>query len=346
MNIIINGKFITQRVTGVQRYAREIINELDKIVKDGVIEIVVPQCDIQNLPKLKNIKIKQIGKLKGNMWEQISLPLYAIKNNKLILNLCNSSPILKPDIVCIHDIKIKARPQDFSKKFLYWYKIMFFNTFKRSKAILTVSEFSKSEINKYYGVSPDRIHVIYNGWQHYNSIGFDENTLSKYGLIKGQYYFAMSSLEPNKNFRWIVETAKNNPNEVFAIAGSVNKDVFNNNFENADIDNVSFLGYVSDEEAKTLMRDCKAFLFPSFYEGFGIPPLEALSAGARAIVSDTACMREIFSSSVAYIDPNKPCRNMSLLNLEGVDLPEKVLNRFSWSNSANSLKALLDKYGG
>ena len=188
-----------------------------------------------------------------------------------------------PGIVCIHDVKIKATPQYFSKKFRLWYEILFGNATKRAKKIITVSEFSKSEIVKYFKVDPDNITVIPNAWQHYERIGYDESALSTYGLEKNNYYFSMCSLEPNKNFKWIAEEARKNADMTFAVAGSINRNVFSEGLGFELPPNMKLLGFVSDEEAKTLMRDCSAFLFPTFYEGFGIPPLEAISAGAHKL---------------------------------------------------------------
>ena len=85
-----------------------------------------------------------------------------------------------------------------------------------------------------------------------------------------------------------------------------------------------YLGYVTDGEAKALMANCRAFLFPTLYEGFGIPPLEAIACGApRVIVSDTPCMREIYGPHAAYLDP------------------AELLGQYSWSASARRLAGLL-----
>ena len=331
--IIINGRFLLHRITGVERYAHELIYELDKIVKPGVIEMAVPP-ETENIPKYKNIKVKKVGKLHNRLWEHISFPLYLIKREGVSLNLCNVAPLPSPGIVCIHDVKIKARPQDYSKKFLLWYNILFLNACKRAKKIITVSEFSKKEICKYYKVDPARIVVIPNAWQHYDRIGYDEKALDKYGLDKGQFFFSMSSMEPNKNFKWVAEAARKNPEMIFAVAGSINKTVFAEGLGFACPDNMKLLGYVSDEEAKTLMRDCKAFIFPSYYEGFGIPPLEAISAGCeRVIVSDTEVMHEVFGEDVSYI------RGYILHCNNGGN---SCLDKFSWSMSASLLNNVIN----
>lgn len=341
--IIINGRFLTHRTTGVERYAREIISELDKIVSPGEVEMAVPvgACDI---PKYHNIRVVKVGRLKNVLWEHISFPLYVARRKGISLNLCNTAPLLFPGIVCIHDMKIKAVPQFFDKKFLVWYKLLFFNAAKRAKVIITVSEFSESEIIKYYKVDAGKIHVIPNAWQHFGRVEYDEKTLEKYGLTLNEYYFAMCSLEPNKNFRWIAETACAYPERMFAVAGAVNRKVFSEGLGFACPKNMMLLGYVSDEEAKTLMRDCRAFLFPTFYEGFGIPPLEALSAGAKQVmVSDTLVMHEIYGASVTYIDPHKACEGLDVTEDSRIDA-SNVFERFSWADSARKLFDVLNRH--
>ena len=334
--IIINGRFLTQRTTGVQRYAREILNELDKIVDSEKVELAVPEnVPIESIPKYKNINVKVIGKLQDILWEHISFPLYVLKKRGISLNLCNVAPLLAPGIVCIHDMKIKAHPEYFNKKFVVWYNILFKNEICRAKTLITVSEFSKREICKYYNVKPEKIIVISNSWQHYNRVGYDENALKKYELNEKKYYFSMCSLEPNKNFRWIAAAAEKNPNYTFAIAGSINNKVFEQGLNYSCPSNLKLLGYVTDQEAKELLKNCFAFIFPSFYEGFGIPPLEAISAGTeRIIVSDIPQMHEMFGNEVTYINPyelpgklicKKKCNSKT------------ILNQFSWEESAKKM---------
>ncbi|MGL5312044.1 MAG: glycosyltransferase, partial [Peptostreptococcaceae bacterium] len=175
--IVINGRFLTQNITGVQRFAHEIIRELDNIVKPGEYKILAPKNIIYKDLDYKNIKIEICGNLKGHLWEQIELPYYVKKNKAELINLCNTAPILNPNIVAIHDIQTKVHPEFFSKKFALWYNLMNKFNIKNSKKIITVSNFSKSEIVKYYGVSEDKITVIYNGWEHMDRIQKDDTIL-------------------------------------------------------------------------------------------------------------------------------------------------------------------------
>lgn len=331
--IIINGRFLNKQITGVQRFAREIVGELDSLASPGVFEIAVEK-GTQNLPNYHNIKIIEIGRLHGNLWEQISLPNYVKKEKASCLSLCNSSPLRCSDYITIFDMKIKAHPNFFSKKFRIWYNYLFLKSIKRAKLIFTDSEFAKSEIVKYYpDCSINKIVVTYCGWQHMDRVPFCETVLEKYTLTKGSFYYAMGSFDPNKNFVWIAAQAKKNPNSIFAIAGSINRKVFSNKIKYEFPDNLKILGYVSDSEAKTLMRDCKAFLFPSIYEGFGIPPLEAVASGCKSIiVSDLSVMHELFLDSANYIQAEK-----TLDDYNRTDNFATILSRFSWRESAKKM---------
>lgn len=340
MKIVINGKFLAQRISGVQRYAHELLAEFDKLCNDLDVEIAVPK-NVEELPNYSNIKSIKIGKFKSNFWEQISFPRYVKKKKAISLNLCNSAPLRGKKIVTIHDVKIKAHPEFFSKKFLLWYRYLFKNITKKSKAIITVSNFSKREIVKYYGVDPNRVFVISNAWQHFEKIAYDAQALCKYKLEKENYFFSMSNLEPNKNLKWILQAALQYPDRIFAVAGIKNNKIFAQQKIQLP-ENVKLLGYVSDEEAKTLMRDCKAFIFPTIYEGFGIPPLEAVAAGAkRIIVSDSEVMHEVFGDSAEYIsDFDFFSKSPPIHKFEEIN--KANLLRYSWEESSKKLYEILN----
>ena len=342
MKIVINGKFLTQRQTGAQRYAREIATELDTISGFEEIMLAVPKGD-WDIPSYSNIKVVVVGSLHGVAWEQISLPIYAKRKGYTILNLCNVAPLLKPDFSTIFDMKIKSHPQFYGWKFRLWYKLLFANQTRRCKKIFTDSHDAKNEILKYYpNTSSDKIQVAHASWEHFNKVGYDENALCKYSLEKGKYCFAMGSLEPNKNFKWVAEISKKNSEIVFAIAGSLNAKVFANGLGFKCPENMNLLGFVSDEEAKTLMRDAKAFLFPSFCEGFGMPPLEAISSGCpRIIVSDIPVMHEIFEDNAVYVNPNEYNYELSELLTNSKCDVESVLKRFSWKESAKIIYKII-----
>lgn len=329
--IIINGRFLTHRITGVERYAREILSELDTMISPGEFVLAVPP-NTGVIPVYKNIEVMRIGKFQNYLWEHVSFPIFVKIKRGISLNLCNTAPFISPGVVTIFDMKIRQHPEFFSRKFVAVYRFLFRNETLRAKLIFTDSYSAKDDIIKYYNVREDRIVVTHCAWQHFNRIGFDEHAVRKYGLENDGYYFALGSFDPNKNFGWIAEVASKNPNMIFAVAGTVNKTVFSAKFGFECPDNLKLLGYITDEEAKTLMKRCKAFLFPSFCEGFGMPPLEAMSAGAKHIVvSDIPVMHEVFGDTVQYINPK--IRKMVEIGDKKVDFSE-VLERFSWRESA------------
>lgn len=341
MKYAINGRFLTQRVTGVQRFAKEIVKALDNNENANDFCIVVPR-DYDRSYKLENISIIEIGKNTGIIWEQTSF-LYYILTKKLIgINLGNVAPLLKPDVVFIHDVKLVINPQWFNWKYVLWSKINYNNALQRGKLVITVSDFSKSEIERIYPKRKVEIKVVDEGWQHMKDISLDENALDKYGLISGEYYFSLYQSIPNKNFGWVINAAINNPEELFVVSGWNNKktNVSEINYDEIEkINNIKILGFISDEEMKCLLSNCKAFLFPSLYEGFGLPPLEALSVGAHVMVMDIEVMKEVFRDSVQYLHNDKydlkPC-------FIDNNVRDKALFRHSWVNGADKVVTYLN----
>lgn len=354
--IYINGRFLTQNITGVQRYAIEIVKALDKYLDDNKLndkykfEIVCPKNIKQKLI-LKNIEIKKIGSLKGHLWEQIELPLYV--KNKFLFNFCNCAPLVKKNqIVTIHDVAVCAAPYAYSKTFRIWYKFMYKILTSRLKKIFTVSEFSKKELNKYFNIPLDRVEVTYNGIDHMKNIKPDENIFSKFGIEKNNYILAVSSLNPSKNFRLILETAKILPEINFVIAGGTNSSVFKE--QGLEItSNVKFIGYVNDEELVALYKYASCFVYPSIYEGFGIPPLEAMYFNCPVILSDIEIFKEIYMDNVLYcnVDDYNIIKEKILLILNDQEIKkliiekEKLLvNKYRWNNIIISLVNEIEKY--
>lgn len=338
--IVINGFFYTKRVDGLYRFASEILNQLDEIVPKDKYEVVVPKY-LKQVPNFQNLKIVKYGNIRNRIWEQVDFYLYIRKNNALNICLCNVVPLLQPDIVCLHDLLYKVNRKyyrNFHGRLAVAWSCLNYWRIARSKCkILTVSEYSRQQIVQEYNVPVDRISIISNSWQHVN--GFtrsDEIFKKKKELIKGEYYFSLGSLSEYKNFKWVVEVAKKNPNNVFAIAGgSVNSS--KKYIDLNKIKNLLILGYVTDDEVASLMSNCKAFIFPSKFEGFGIPPLEAIALGATAIVSNAACLPEVYENSVHYIDPDDYNVKLDALLSERIEPPEKLLKKYNWKESAIKL---------
>lgn len=337
----INGRFLTRRITGVDRFAREIVRELDNLVSRNEVVLLLPKGSKPiNMPPLKNIEVRYYGNHQGHIWEQLDLPRFARGAGMIVVNLCNTAPLFEPGIVCIHDMSIRANPSFYSYKFRVAYRLLYRFVSNRACRVLTVSRFSESEIAKYYPKLRDKITVIPNAWQHIMRVGEDDSVLERNGLERGRYVFSMSSLAPNKNLKWLVDSAELNPNLQFVIAGGVNSAVFGKHII-PQSNNVRYLGYVTDCEAKSLMRNCSAFIYPTFYEGFGIPPMEAIASGSpKVMVSDNPCMHEVYGDCVSYVNPYVPCKNLENV-LDSRARADSILESYSWNESAKQLISVL-----
>lgn len=343
----IDGFFLTQQVTGTQRYAYEITSQLDVLAGPNEIEVLVPTYT-SNLPRYKNISIVKYGSRKGILWQQLDLAFYLRKNNRNGLFFNNILPILhKKGIITIHDVCYTARPEFYlsirDRLSRLWHCFNYWEAARSDMKILTVSEFSKDEIIRYYHIAPSRINVGYNGWQHIERIAASEKVFEKYNMLeKGKYFFSLSTLGANKNFKWILYAAKNHPEETFAVAGGGKLKGAADAMGLADLPNVFFLGYLSDEEIKSLMENCKAFIFPTLYEGFGLTPLEAVACGCkRIVVSDTPCMHEIYGDFAEYLDPYY-YDNIELSSPKEHDM-DGLLEKYSWTSTAKLIYSICFK---
>lgn len=350
MKIYINGRFITKKITGVQRYAWEVLIAFDNLLNqnndllENTYYVLVPRSFEIN-HRFKNLKIKKVGFLKGHFWEQFELPLYTI--GWPLLNLCNIGPILKKkQAVVIHDAMIYMPNNHLSPQFKIIYKIMTNFLTKISDKIITVSNCSKMDILKYTKMNEKRLEVIYEGCNHIKRFKIEENNKLS-DLLRSPYILAVSSVNPNKNFKGIVQALEfmRNRDINVVIAGGTNSKLFKNEyFEQKK--NVYRLGYVSDSELATLYKYATCFVYPSFYEGFGIPPLEAMTMGCAVVVSNRGSLSEVCGDSVLYCNPEDPkdiAKKIDLLlsdetkRNEYVKLGLERSSHFTWEKCAISV---------
>lgn len=312
MDININARFLTQPVTGVQRYAVELVKALDDLIDRGEIDskrfsfVLLAPKNIGYEPKLRHIPLRRVGRFSGYLWEQFELPFYSRRG--LLVSLCNTSAIFKRDqIVTIHDAAVAAAPDSYSPAFRMWYRILLWCIGKMARRVITVSNFSKAELVKHFRIDGNRIEVIYHGKEHLSSIEGDAAVLGRHGIAHGRFVLAVSSLSRNKNFRSLVKAFEMLGDTGFdiVIAGGVNPKVFGKSRTPLP-GSVKYLGYVTDSELKELYRRASCFVYPSYYEGFGLPPVEAMSCGCPVIVSNTSSLPEICRDAALYCNPHDP----------------------------------------
>lgn len=358
LKIIINARFLTQPITGVQRYAIELVKALDALLESGELDktqvsyiLLAPKGTCHEL-NLNNIPLKQVGILRGHLWEQIELPLYS--HGQFLLNLCNTGPLIKHNqIVTICDASVFACPAGYSKAFRLWYQFLLPILCRNAKKIITISEFSKSELVKYCGGMADKISPILLGVDNFSRIDVDKTILDKHALGTTPYVLAVSSMNPNKNFAAFAQAIEilEEVNFKVVIAGGANSKVFGRNA--AQLPNfVIQVGYVSDAELHALYNHADCFVFPSLYEGFGLPPLEAMACGCPAIVSNAASLPEVCGDAALYCDPYNPAdiaekikRIMNDAEMRE-DLRKKGLARahqFTWKKCARETYVVIEE---
>lgn len=339
----INGSFLSRKINGQIRVAIETIKELDKLVLPNQIYIVAPKSEY-SIEGLKNIEIIRYGSGNAKVWEQTYFFYYILKNHLKSINFLNSHPLLRPDICYIHDVLFSAYPNlyksFYGKMQKRYVKLMIFSSVLFGKRIITVSNFSKDEICKYYRVDSRKISVIYNGYQHMNSVEEDETVFMRMPEIKkGEYFLAASGRTPQKNFEWVVNNAQYNKDKKYVIAG---KKEGATRDSGSDCDNLIFLEEVSDGELKALMHNCKAFIHPAIYEGFGMTPLEAAASGCKnLILSRIDCLLEIYGEYAFYINPYDSEISIDDLIKSGTKDIDSLLLRYNWATSAKMIFSIL-----
>ena len=333
--IIINGKFLSQRVTGVQRYAREVLRQLS-LNKDLETIVAVPQGCEKEFSDYPNAKFVTVGKHQGYYWEQFEFAKFCKKNKDIpVLNMCNISPFkIKNSFVVLHDTTFKDKNNYTSKLWSLRYRIIVRSYIYKVKRVFTISDFTVSQIKNHYKKLKNTPIKTFNGYEHFNRV-----EISKVDNIPDNFYFSVGSVNPNKNFKYVLCLAKNNPDKNFIISGKINSD-FDEFIKKENINNIRFTGYLTDGELKYLYSKCEAFILPSFYEGFGIPPIEALAAGCRKLIlSDIDVFHELYGDLVNYCNHFDYEKTINLANLKSISEEEtkQLLNKYSWENVANTI---------
>nr|CBA27705.1 hypothetical protein Csp_A03620 [Curvibacter putative symbiont of Hydra magnipapillata] len=309
--VLINGRFLGRKVTGVDRFAIEVLRALDELyetadvaISDIEIEVLAP-VGVNELAGLRHIPIRQVGSLSGQAWEQFSLLKEA--GDVLLVNLCNTAPLLhRKQLAVIHDAATARAPSSYSKTFRLWYSLLIPCLYTRAKSVCTVSQFSRDDLATLYGVRND-VMVLPEGTDHMDRTNADVRVLEKVGLTQRPYVLAVSSLAPHKNFETVVRAVALMGEIDFdvVIAGGLNPAIFAK-AGNTLPSSVKYAGYVTDAELKALYEHASCFIFPSIYEGYGLPPTEAMASGCAVIASNAAAIPETCGEAALYFDPKSP----------------------------------------
>jgi glycosyltransferase involved in cell wall biosynthesis len=290
--ITVNARFQVHQKTGMQRYAYEIASRLN-----GKIREIRPERALKGAA--------------GHLWEQCYLP--SLSAGSLLWSPNNTGPVITRHQVCtIHDIIPIDHPEWFSKSFAAWYKWLLPALARSAQHLIAVSEFTRSRVIDAFGLKPEKVSVVLNGVGAEFTPRTEEEidrVKTRLGLPAKPYALYVGSLEPRKNLprllsAWALVQRKC-PDIQLVITG-LNKGgskVFGA-MPIAEIPTgVFFTGYVEDAELPALYSGAEIFVYPSLYEGFGLPPAEAMACGTPVITSQGTSLSEVVGSAALLVDP-------------------------------------------
>lgn len=267
-------------------------------------------------------------------------------------------------ITVIYDTVVNDMPETMGGKTRFALKHTLKKSIKRAEKIVTISQFSKERIMYHYGVHEDKISVVPCGFRsdifHNGYSGSDiDRAKQKYG-IDGDYFLYLGTLEPRKNIERLVKAydllkreQEDCPGLVLAGGkGWLYEGIFELVKKLGLENNVIFTDYVEDGDVPLLMSGAMIFCFPSMYEGFGMPPLEAMACGTPVITSGTSSLPEVVGDAALLVDPLSVDSIASALKRAAFDnelrneMSKKGLiqsRKFSWKNSAELFLDVINK---
>lgn len=352
---LINGRFLTRRLSGVDRVAFELLRALSALRTEGAFdaafELAVPaDCTPHQIARLSGIEIAQLhrGRRSGQIWEQTEL--HSLRPEAVLLSLCNTGPLLRAQqAIFIHDAQVFLEPSSYSPAFRLWYRIAQPLLARRSQTVLTNSHYSLRNLERYGVVPSGGAAVVPLGCDHLAEILPDLSTLETFGLTPDSYVLALGNLAPHKNLIMLMRAAAARGPDAppLVIAGGGNPRVF----QDAGLalpDGVRLLGRVSDPQLRMLYKSARMFVFPSLTEGFGLPPLEAMTLECPVIATSAAAVPEICGDAALLVDPRDEAgwtQAMVALAGDAVRRSDLVARgrvraaRFTWRRSALELLA-------
>ncbi|WP_285017309.1 glycosyltransferase family 1 protein [Novosphingobium sp. fls2-241-R2A-195] len=312
--LFINGRFLVQQATGVQRAAREVTVALDRLLGRGAVDADVtllapPGPWVQRL-SLDYIKVETVGRFGGVLWEQFDLPGYA--RGGTLLCLGNSAParsLTERDtdvVVMVHDVSFLDHPGAYKLTYRIGHRMMLPLLMRAARAIVTVSETERERLVRLAPAAAPRISVAPNGgW----STDIAASTGEVEGLPPPGYGLYVGSLSHRKNFARTLEAAIRLAREDglhFVFVGATGRVLRQPRCDVPDdvADRIHFLGQVNDAASLArIYRDARFLLFPSLYEACPLPPVEAAHFGCPVVVSNIPSMWERCGRGVIYCDP-------------------------------------------
>jgi glycosyltransferase involved in cell wall biosynthesis len=333
--VVVNGRFLAQRHTGVQRYGLQTLCALDRLLgqrpalRQGTRwQLAVPH-DAHEPPGLAHIELHRLPLLRGHAWEQLTLRAHA--KGAYLVNTGYSGPVFKREqCITVHDAAVRAQPQTYSRLYRWTHDLLLKTLAPRVDTVMTVSRFAAQDIRQRYALERDDLLLARPGWEHVNAAAeidaiADSAVLQRHGLRAGAYLLAVGSLKPSKNFGLVPQAlqrmTRQQPRLTLAVAGECDRRLFPDVGAGAGGDSVRWLGFVADADLRVLYRHAAWFIFPSLYEGFGLPALEAMAAGCPVLAARSSSIPEVCGDAALYFDPHDPQSLAHVLDRVTADEP-------------------------
>ncbi|MEX0598403.1 MAG: glycosyltransferase family 1 protein [Candidatus Paceibacterota bacterium] len=376
MKIGIDARFFGTSGKGLGRYTQKLVEELEQVDHNNQYYIFLNKHNFEEYnPKNPNFH-KVLADIPWYSWqEQIIFPKIL---NKYKLDLVHflhfNVPILysKPYFVTIHDLILLEYPTRRASKLntiMYTikniaYRLVIMKAIKTSKKIIAISKYTKQSIQKHFHTKDNKIAMIYEGvdLERFNLLNAQEFDFKKFNIEPHKYILYVGNVYPHKNIDKLVDVfhaLKQKPDidKDLKLVLVGKKDYFFENIinhtKNLDLEkSVIFPGYVPDNQLISLYEKSLFYVFPSLYEGFGLPPLEAIALGAPIVISKATCLPEIFGEHIEYFDPKSKDNMQEVLYSFILDNKKRelqktyhhsILSKYSWLDMAKDTKKLYNE---
>jgi glycosyltransferase involved in cell wall biosynthesis len=318
--VVVNARFLARRVTGVERYGREIL------------QCIGHDCSLEST---------RWQGWRGHAWEQFILPA-SLRESSVLWSPANTGPVMvRRQALTVHDLSPLEHPEWFQKRLSVWYRLFLPILLKRVQRVFTPSDYVRQKLIRRFGIQD----VVL------TPNGVDQSLFHRYAKgahpdLPGEYVLFVGTLEPRKNLEGLFRAwneIKDEFTRIWLLVAGVSGNVFKSIRVSKDMERVRFLGYVDDQTLAGLYAGASLFVLPSLDEGFGLPALEAMASGAPVIVSDGGALPEVVGDAgmtFCLSDPQglkqsmKECLSNARVREE---LRERGLERakkFSWQVTA------------
>lgn len=317
MRIYINGRFLSQSITGVQRYAIELVRSVDGLVEKGSIDsgiqwhLLLPP-NAKPMEGLRHVRQRHVGRLNGHLWEQLELPFYC--GDGLLFCPGNLAPLVslglnRSVVVTVHDLSFRYFPSAYSLAFRAWYHLLIPVIMHRARKVITVSKSERDSIAGLYPQARSRLFAIQNGASF--AQGDVPPQAPEGARLPDDYLLYVGSLSRRKNFHGFVAAAQSmlaKERNLHAVVVGGTSSVFAGcgiELEPELRDRFHFLGQVNETaKMSALYGAARCLVFPSYYEASPLPPLEAMASGCPVIAASIPSLLERCGDAAVFCDPD------------------------------------------